>query len=571
MATRPVSRSHHHGRRFGAERMRELERGSSSGSGGAASGSLTQPGLYGKLPPPGTPTHGGTITYGQLNGNTPNYIFPIVPSGQRQHDQLRVAAVMWLPLYNNFAYGSAPGVNYAAQHRQQAGVQRRRQDGHDPAQAQGYKWNNGKPVDAQDVLFDIALIKAAVRRERGQLGLVHAGVLPPEPREHQRDRAVHGGHASQAGLQPRLLPQQRARAQRLPAAEPGWNVTSAHGPHLNWKDPANAKKIYDYLGKAGGQVGTFASNPLWKIADGPYVLQSFSPVTASWTLKANPDYGGTPKPYLSSIQGVTYTGITPMLNAMRTGTLDIGSVDFSQLADVLEPQVPGLQRVRATRLRLGRRDLELQEHGQPLRQDHRPALLPPGDGDAGQPAGDHRRDLPRRRRAGLRPVPRSRRRPYVPANAVNPPYPYNPAKAVATLKAHGWHVVPNGQTTCANPGTGANQCGAGIPKGTPISFPWATETAAAGPYVSLTDEAVTSEAKQAAGINIELSQKTFNYIASNYNDADPSVAKYTNDWGGGELQRLHRQPVSDTERDLQHRRLVQQRRLQRPEDGPADP
>jgi peptide/nickel transport system substrate-binding protein len=118
----------------------------------------------------------------------------------------------------------------------------------------------------------------------------------------------------------------------------------------------------------------------------------------------------------------------------------------------------------------------------------------------------------------------------VPSDAVNPPYPYNPAKAVSTLKAHGWHVVPSGQTTCANAGTGPNQCGAGIPKGTPISFPWATETAAAGPFVPLTDEAVTSEAKQAAGINIQLSQKTFNYIASNYNDADPSVAKYTNAW-----------------------------------------
>ena len=101
---------------------------------------------------------------------------------------------------------------------------------------------------------------------------------------------------------------------------------------------------------------------------------------------------------------------------------------------------------------------------------------------------------------------------------------------MSILKAHGWHVVPNGQTTCADAGTGANQCGAGIPKGTPISFPWATETEAAGPYVPLTDEAVTSEAKQAAGISIQLSQKTFNYIASNYNDADPSVAKYTNDW-----------------------------------------
>jgi peptide/nickel transport system substrate-binding protein len=126
------------------------------------------------------------------------------------------------------------------------------------------------------------------------------------------------------------------------------------------------------------------------------------------------------------------------------------------------------------------------------------------------------------------PVPKTK---YVPHNAVHPPYPYDPAKAVALLKAHGWHVVPNGQTTCQNAGSGPHQCGAGIPKGTPLTFTWYTETAAAGPFVPLTDEAVTSEAKQAAGINIKLFQKTFNYIASNFNDADPSVAKFTNTWG----------------------------------------
>ena len=119
-----------------------------------------------------------------------------------------------------------------------------------------------------------------------------------------------------------------------PLPSQDWNVAAAGGPHLNWNVPANAKKIYDYLNKAGGQVGNFGSNPLWKIADGPFVLKSFSPVTASWTAKANPDFGGTQKPYISTLQGVTYTGITPMINAMRTGSLDIGSIDFSQLADV---------------------------------------------------------------------------------------------------------------------------------------------------------------------------------------------------------------------------------------------
>ena len=88
-----------------------------------------------------------------------------------------------------------------------------------------------------------------------------------------------------------------------PLPSQDWNVASADGPHLDWNVPANAKKIYDYLSKAGGQVGNFASNPLWKIADGPFVLSSFSPVTASWTMKANPSFGGTPKPYISDAPG----------------------------------------------------------------------------------------------------------------------------------------------------------------------------------------------------------------------------------------------------------------------------
>jgi hypothetical protein len=35
--------------------------------------------LYGSLPKAGAPTGHGTITMGQLNGDTPTYLFPIVP------------------------------------------------------------------------------------------------------------------------------------------------------------------------------------------------------------------------------------------------------------------------------------------------------------------------------------------------------------------------------------------------------------------------------------------------------------------------------------------------------------
>ena len=74
--------------------------------------------------------------------------------------------------------------------------------------------------------------------------------------------------------------------------------------------------------------------------------------------------------------------------------------------------------------------------------------------------------------ASYGPVPSVPPTPFTPADAVKTPYPYNPAKAVALLKSHGWKVVPNGQTTCAKPGSGAGECGAGIPAGTPFKFIW---------------------------------------------------------------------------------------------------
>jgi peptide/nickel transport system substrate-binding protein len=92
-------------------------------------------------------------------------------------------------------------------------------------------------------------------------------------------------------------------------------------------------------------------------------------------------------------------------------------------------------------------------------------------------------------------------------------------------------VVPGGTTTCQSPGTAANQCGAGIPAGTPISFVWANQPQASSTTTVLESEAVASQAKQAAGINITFQTKTFNFLISNYNNANPAAAKYTNDWG----------------------------------------
>jgi peptide/nickel transport system substrate-binding protein len=505
--------------------------GGSSGTSSGVSGSLAQPGLYGKLPRPGTPTHGGTITLGQLNGTTtPTYIFPIVPSGNASTTNYQWIDNMFLPLYNNLAYGPKPQIDYSLSLAQKPVFT----DGDKAVTVQlkqGYKWSDGKPVDAQDVLFDIALIKAAVAENASNWSAYTPGYLPDSIASITAPGPYTVVIHLKRAFNPSFFLNNQIGLFITPLPSTAWNVASAGGPHLDWNVPANAKKIYDYLGKAGGQVGTFATNPLWRIADGPFVLSSFSAATSSWTLKANPSYGGSPKPHIDALQGVTYTGVTPQLNALLTGSLDVANIDFSQLPSVptlkahgysvfAYPDLGWAGAVWNFKDKTGHFDKivsQLYFRQAMAYLENEPAIVQGiYHGAAGIAYG---------------PVPAAPKTPFAPANSTNPAYPYAPSKAVALLKAHGWHVVPNGQTTCQNAGSGANECGAGIPAGTPLSFTWATQTAAGAPYIPLTDEAIASEAKQAAGIDIKLFQKTFNFIATNYNVADPSVAKYNNDWG----------------------------------------
>jgi peptide/nickel transport system substrate-binding protein len=123
------------------------------------------------------------------------------------------------------------------------------------------------------------------------------------------------------------------------------------------------------------------------------------------------------------------------------------------------------------------------------------------------------------------PVPAVPATAYVPSDAATNPYPYSIADAKNLLTQHGWKVVPNGTTTCQNPGSGPTQCGAGIPAGQKISItiPYTNDPPVAGQETTQ----IASAAKQ-VGINITPVAKTFNYIIENY--ADPSAPQNDNKW-----------------------------------------
>ena len=70
-------------------------------------------------------------------------------------------------------------------------------------------------------------------------------------------------------------------------------------------------------------------------------------------------------------------------------------------------------------------------------------------------------------------------------------------------------MKPGGTTTCAKPGTGANECGAGITEGHATQLEPALLQLDRGHWSQ--DEQLASAAKQ-IGITINLSGKTFNYL-----------------------------------------------------------
>ena len=123
------------------------------------------------------------------------------------------------------------------------------------------------------------------------------------------------------------------------------------------------------------------------------------------------------------------------------------------------------------------------------------------------------------------PVPAVPATAYVPGNAATNPYPYSTAAAKSLLTAHGWHVVPGGTTTCQNPGTGANQCGAGIPKGQKLDM---TIYYTNDPDTAALETTQFASAAKQVGINIKPVAKTFNFIVDQYDD--PVAPQNNNKW-----------------------------------------
>jgi peptide/nickel transport system substrate-binding protein len=499
----------------------------SSSSGPPTPTTPAQQSGFGTLPGPGSGTHltGGVVSIAESPGAGPNYIFPITPGANSSvYTAYQFQYLMWRPLWWG-PLGDTPAIDYSQSIASQPTFSNNNKTV-TINMSPNWKWSDGQPVTSKDVLFFIDILKAAVKESPANYGNYTPGLFPDFITSMSAPNAnTVVININKTYNQNFLFLNQLALIVPLPAH--AWAVDAAGGPTLDFTNPANAKKIYDFLNAQAKTLGTYATNPLWQVVDGPFKLKSFDVSTQGNVMVPNSTYSGPVKPSISELDNVAFTSTSAEFNQLLSGNLTVGFVDFSDLPQVAHLKSLGYNVwgfpdfgfsyvVYNFKDKTG--DFNNIIHQLYIRQalamlQNEPALIQSKgvfDGAAGQAYG---------------PVPAIPKSPFAPSNALSNPYPFSISNASHLLSSHGWKVVPNGQTTCQNAGSGANQCGAGIPAGTPLT--WNLIYGNQPAVIASQDEQLASNAKQ-IGITINLTSKTFNYIISNLSDV--GNPNHDNDW-----------------------------------------
>ena len=405
---------------------------------------------------------GATVTFAQEVGNIPNYIFPITNSDAYTSSNLALfQPLLWRPLFW-LGSGARPVVSTKLS---LASLPVYSNGGRTATMTlKPYVWSDGKPVTARDVQFFLNLLRAG----KAHWGGYNPGNFP--------DNVVS---LTVAGPRTFSITFNRAYSQEwllndvlsaiVPMPQQAWDRTSAAGSVGNYdRTPQGARAVYNFLSNQAQTLSTYASNPLWRVVDGPFRLSSYDASTNYAAFVPNPRYAGPVKPTIAKLVEMPFTSNAAEFNALRSGAVDYGylpNTDISQaqyfrsrgytvqawpgfginyvVINWTNPTMKGYLR-----------QLYIRQALQVL--VNQPLMIRATLDGYGSPIDG--------------PIPLVPKGPFVSALEAHNPYPYSPQRATDLLKAHGWKVVPNGTDVCLRPGSAPNDCGAGIPRGGALVF-----------------------------------------------------------------------------------------------------
>lgn len=447
-----------------------------------------------------TSRKGGTVTFALPAGTIPTYISPLVSGPVSNNiDLFQFSPFLWRPLYW-YGINGKPTINYQ---QSMAGPPKYSNGGKTVTVTLNHKftWSDGKPVTNRDVQLWLNLLVV----EKGNYLGYSPGSIPdniasmtfPKSSPYQFSITFNKAYSQLWILNDEL-------SEIIPIPQQTWDRTSPTSRVGNYDmTHAGAKSVYKFLNGQSTKEATYASNPIWKVVDGPWRLSSFSTETGASSFVPNKSYTGPDKPKIAKFEEVPFTSTSAEFDALRSGQLDYGYLppeDASQAS-----YFTGRGYKVANWTDFGFNDFFL-NYTSPtagaifqqlyVRQAMQTLINQP------QISSDvwHGFSFPT-----YSPIPLKPGSAYLSAGLKRNPYPFSTSHASSLLSSHGWKVVPNGTDTCVRPGSGANECGAGIAAGASLSI---TEEVATGSAPFLAEAEAMVSSWGSVGINVSIAQKS---------------------------------------------------------------
>jgi peptide/nickel transport system substrate-binding protein len=489
-----------------------------------------------------------TVTFAELPAAPPEYISPLAGSAWFSVTNLSdFSQIMYRPLFW-FGTNGQPKFNAALSIANSPTWSNNNQTV--TITMKHWVWSNGAPITARDVVFWMNLLEASVSPAAANVGSTSApgpgygafvsGGFPNNVVSYVATGTYSLVFHLNASYDPTwYLYNELSQITPLPQAS--WDKLSATGAVGNYDEQGTGTGTTGALGVAqfinlqSESTSTYGTNPMWQVVSGPYKLSQYT--TAGFVkMVPNAKYSGPDKPKVSVFEEIPFTSDTAEFNELRAGDLTIGYVPTQDLGQKGYMESHGYKFAPWNQFGIVYfaynftdpttgpifKQLYFRQAFQSL--VNQPEYLKKFLGGYGTitngpvptyPTGNA--DLTKLESSGQ-------------------VYPYDPSKAVALLKDHGWTVKPGGTTTCAKPGTGTGDCGAGIAAGASLSF----RLLYASGQVYLTDEmeALKSTADQEAGIQVALSQAPFGQVIAETfgaacTDTSPCSGWDLGNWGGG--------------------------------------
>jgi peptide/nickel transport system substrate-binding protein len=410
---------------------------------------------------------GSGATFAELVGEPPTYFFPMFVASNWTVAYVPWSSyLMWPPLYlwgkngkTQFneprSLAEAPTFSTNSAGDTVATITLKARD-----------WSNGLPVTTRDIEFWMNLLQA----NKTTYAAYVPGGFPTDVKQitylsSTKFQIVFDGKFSTLWLLGNIL------TNITPIPQQAWDRTSASGPVGNYDmTPGGATAVYKFLQSEAKSASTLATDPLWKVVDGPWQIKSFDATNGEVSFVPNPKFPW-PQPHrLPAFTELPYTSTTAELDALESGSLDVGYVPLTSLKAIPHLEAEGYKIATWVQAAYG---------GLILNYAKNDRSTPIFDQLYFRQALTHLINMPQiiakiyhgRASYASSPVPNpDGHGEYVTALGKKDPYPYDVAAAKKLLTEHGWRVVQNGTTTCTRPGTAPSECGSGVPKGAKLSF-----------------------------------------------------------------------------------------------------